>query len=230
MPKRNTINRVSERTSDSHRDNSRDENEKEISKRFLKKLALQSLLGAFRNYFILLGLRGVYKLAMTVLSSAKRGTNKQFNLRDSFFGKDAHRMAFVFSGFTFTWKVLSRLLPRTNALSKDVNYFIAGSLSGLFILFEKRNFRSQYWQTLLFRSLQSGALTLYQKTGISVPYGSQLFFTIVATQVLYAFVLFPNTLPPSELKLMFNMSKVPPNLFEINRRILKRREKCQQSN
>ncbi|KAI0236089.1 hypothetical protein L0F63_004464 [Massospora cicadina] len=77
---------------------------------------------------------------------------------------------------------------------------------------------------MLFRSLHSGFLTLSKQTGFYVPYGSQLFFMLVATQVMYAFVLFPNTLPSSETKLMYKLSKIPENLFEINRKLLRGKE------
>nr|VWP01858.1 N/A [Ganoderma boninense] len=103
----------------------------------------------------------------------------------------------------------------------------AGSLAGaLAILFEKRSRRVGIAQRCLFgRYLSSGLQgsfnAMSDKHGFKIPHGDVLVFTLCCGQIMYAFLMRPDTLPPSYNRWIQVASKVPEEAVRVNKTLVR---------
>ncbi|KAF9076157.1 hypothetical protein BDP27DRAFT_1389599 [Rhodocollybia butyracea] len=94
---------------------------------------------------------------------------------------------------------------------------LAGALAGgLGILWETRGRRVTIAQQMFVRGLQ-GTYNLYSsKHNINIPHGDILVFSLVCGQILYAFLLRPDSLPHSYTNWISSAAKVPAACLRMN--------------
>ncbi|RDX55387.1 hypothetical protein OH76DRAFT_1396775 [Lentinus brumalis] len=86
----------------------------------------------------------------------------------------------------------------------------AGSLAGaIAIMFEKRSRRVGIAQQMFVRGLQGSFNAMSDKHGFKIPHGDVIIFTLCCGQIMYAFLMRPETLPPSYNRWIQVASKVP---------------------
>ncbi|KAF9459161.1 hypothetical protein BDZ94DRAFT_1300726 [Collybia nuda] len=93
----------------------------------------------------------------------------------------------------------------------------AGALAGgMAIMFEKRNRRGVIAQQMFVRGLQGSYNAYTTKRGINVPNGDVLVFALACGQILYGFLLRPDTLPRSYSAWIGQAAKVPAECVRMN--------------
>jgi hypothetical protein len=89
-------------------------------------------------------------------------------------------------------------------------------VGGLSILAETPERRVSYMQQLAVRALQSLYASLHSRNLISVPHGGALLYTLAGSQVMYAYMMRPETLPPDFYKFMVKAARVPDPVLRLN--------------
>ncbi|THH14186.1 hypothetical protein EW146_g6121 [Bondarzewia mesenterica] len=95
---------------------------------------------------------------------------------------------------------------------------VAGAIAGGFaIMFEKRSRRTVIAQQLFVRGLQGSYNATSQRYRFRVPYGGVLVFSLACGQILYGFLLRPDTLPRSYVTWINTAGKIPAEAVKMNR-------------
>ncbi|KAJ7172550.1 hypothetical protein C8R46DRAFT_154462 [Mycena filopes] len=99
---------------------------------------------------------------------------------------------------------------------------LAGAISGgLAVLWEKRSRQTFFAQQLFVRGLQGTYNAYSERTGLRIPHGATIVFSLACGQIMYAFFLRPDTLPRSYIAWIQEASKADPNSFVLNRRAVR---------
>jgi len=146
---------------------------------------------------------------------SRKGTIYRAFIR-GFFGKDAIRFAVGFGGFSFLWKFINNGLRYTRNKDDKWNSFVAGSIAGFSLLAEKRERRIEISQQLFVRALQALCNAGRARKYFRIPHGIPLLFMITTGQVLYAYTMHPNTIPPEFLQWMMEIGRVPKETLDLN--------------
>ncbi|KAH8092537.1 hypothetical protein BXZ70DRAFT_898184 [Cristinia sonorae] len=95
---------------------------------------------------------------------------------------------------------------------------LAGSVAGaVAICFEKSSRRTTIAQQLFVRGLQGSYNTFSATSGFTIPHGDVMLFSLCCGQILYSFLMRPETLPPSYINWMSHACKVNPSSVAMNR-------------
>lgn len=98
----------------------------------------------------------------------------------------------------------------------------AGSIAGaVAVMFEKRANRVAVAQQMFVRGLQGSYNAFTSKRGIRVPHGDVIVFSLCCGQILYGFLLRPDTLPHSYNKWIEAASMTPPGGIRMNRDLVR---------
>ncbi|KAI0638621.1 hypothetical protein C8Q77DRAFT_1091963 [Trametes polyzona] len=93
----------------------------------------------------------------------------------------------------------------------------AGTVAGaIAIMFEKRSRRVGIAQQMFVRGLQGSFNAMSDKHGFKIPHGDVIVFTLCCGQIMYAFLMRPDTLPPSYNRWIQVASKVPAEAVKVN--------------
>ncbi|KAF8627859.1 hypothetical protein AX15_004206 [Amanita polypyramis BW_CC] len=99
---------------------------------------------------------------------------------------------------------------------------LAGAIAGgLAIIWEKRSRREIIAQQLFVRGLQGSYNSFTTKHNIRVPHGDVLVFSLACSQIMYAFLLRPDTLSRPYRSWISEASKVPPECIRMNLGLVK---------
>ncbi|KAF8338497.1 hypothetical protein F5887DRAFT_514825 [Amanita rubescens] len=99
---------------------------------------------------------------------------------------------------------------------------LAGAIAGgLAIIWEKRSRREIVAQQLFVRGLQGSYNSFTTKHNIHIPHGDVLLFSLACGQILYAFLLRPDTLDKSYRAWIGQAAKVPPGCLRMNYGLVK---------
>ncbi|KAM5542337.1 hypothetical protein V8D89_003796 [Ganoderma adspersum] len=98
----------------------------------------------------------------------------------------------------------------------------AGSLAGaIAIMFETRSRRVGIAQQMFVRGLQGSFNAMSDKHGFKIPHGDVLVFTLCCGQIMYAFLMRPDTLPHSYNRWIQVASKVPEEGVLVNKSLVR---------
>ncbi|KAF8520730.1 hypothetical protein BU17DRAFT_75560 [Hysterangium stoloniferum] len=101
--------------------------------------------------------------------------------------------------------------------TKRWHAIVAGAVAGgLSLLFEKKRRRVTIAQQLFVRGLQGSYNEFTTRHGIKVPFGAVILFGVCSGQILYAFLLRPDTIPAGYNDWIQKASKVLPETIRIN--------------
>ncbi|TFY76234.1 hypothetical protein EWM64_g7778 [Hericium alpestre] len=99
---------------------------------------------------------------------------------------------------------------------------VAGSVAGgLAILFEKKSRRTTIAQQLFVRGLQGSYNAFSVKHGFHIPHGDVIVFSLMCGQILYGFLLRPDTLPRSYVTWINKAGKIPVEGVNMNRDLVR---------
>ncbi|KAF9175578.1 hypothetical protein BGX21_004852 [Mortierella sp. AD011] len=176
-----------------------------------------AILGAIRSGGVTYGLKALVNLCLGMLKLMRgKGSFAQI-FKDSFFGVDAIRFGSFFGAFSFLWKFVNNGLRLYRGKDDRLNGAIAGAIAGLSILIESHDRRVTFAQTMLIRAGQ-GVYNAGKHRGVfSFRHGDALLFALACGQVMYAYTIQPQSIPPEYLKFMVNTARVPTEALAFNR-------------
>ncbi|KAI3650996.1 hypothetical protein MP228_004477 [Amoeboaphelidium protococcarum] len=147
--------------------------------------------------------------------------------------QESFRFGAFMGGFTLVWKTAfpilqiidysnSRFMSRLLLIQQQsqdhvtaqrrinrLNGFIAGFLSGFTILIESKSKMKMFGQQAVVRSMQCLYNAGKSRGLINLPYGDVVLFTLGTAQVLYAYVMHPQTLPKDFYGFMVQSAQIP---------------------
>lgn len=107
-------------------------------------------------------------------------------------------------GFNYIHCMLGKYLGQTGW-----NSFIAGSLSGLSVLFMSVDTRRTLSLYIMIRAAQCIYNELKRRGSIKpIPHGDSWLFILSSAQVMYSYVMRPDSLPPSYFKFIRNTGPI----------------------
>ncbi|KAI1303392.1 hypothetical protein EDD11_005355 [Mortierella claussenii] len=176
-----------------------------------------AVLGAIRSGGVSYGMKAMVNLCLGMLKVMKgKGSFVQI-FKESFFGVDAVRFGSFFGAFSFLWKLINNGLKLYRGKDDRVNGAIAGAIAGLAILIESHERRVTFAQQMLIRAGQ-GVYNAGKHRGVfSFRHGDALLFAVACGQVMYAYTMQPESIPPEYLKFMVNTARVPTEALAFNR-------------
>ncbi|KAI7815802.1 hypothetical protein BC939DRAFT_87666 [Gamsiella multidivaricata] len=137
--------------------------------------------------------------------------------KDSFFGADALRFGSFFGAFSFLWKFVNNGLRLYRGKDDRINGAVAGAIAGLAILIESHERRVTFAQQMLIRAGQ-GVYNAGKHRGVfRFRHGDAVLFALACGQVMYAYTMQPESIPPEYLKFMVNTARVPTEALALNR-------------
>ncbi|KAG9324804.1 hypothetical protein KVV02_004677 [Mortierella alpina] len=176
-----------------------------------------AILGAIRSGGISYGLKAMVNLCLGMLKVVKGKAPFGHIFKDSFFGPDAVRFGSFFALFSFLWKSVNNGLKLYRGTDDRLNGAVAGAIAGLAILIESHERRVSFAQQMLIRAGQ-GVYNAGKHRGLfSFRHGDAALFALACGQVLYAYTMQPESIPPEYLKFMINTARVPPEALAFNR-------------
>ncbi|KAG0029769.1 hypothetical protein BGZ81_003456 [Podila clonocystis] len=176
-----------------------------------------ALLGAIRSGGVSYGLKALVNLCLGMLKLMKGKATFGPIFKDAFFGADAIRFGSFFGMFSFLWKFVNNGLKLHRGKDDRLNGAIAGAIAGLAILIESHERRVTFAQQMMIRSMQ-GVYNAGKHRGLfSFRHGDAALFAIACGQVMYAYTMQPDSIPPEYLKFMLNTARVPAEALAFNR-------------
>ncbi|DBA88737.1 hypothetical protein WJX77_009059 [Trebouxia sp. C0004] len=142
--------------------------------------------------------------------------------------EDAVRLGLFIGGFTGSYHLISGALNKwQGSLSPSQNCMAAGTAAGLTLMFlskERRRTLALYMLAriaqCLYNSLKQQGL--FHFWGSDWAYGDALLFALSSAQVMYAYVMRPETLPKSYWKFIVKSGPIEPPVLEAVRRSIRK--------
>ncbi|KAK5821831.1 hypothetical protein F5H01DRAFT_411536 [Linnemannia elongata] len=176
-----------------------------------------SILGAIRSGGVSYGMKAMVNLCLGMLKLMKGKGSFGEIFKESFFGADAIRFGSFFGVFSFLWKFVNNGLKLYRGKDDRLNGAVAGAIAGLAILIESHERRVTFAQQMLIRAGQ-GVYNAGKHRGLfSFRHGDAALFALACGQVMYAYTMQPESIPPEYLKFMINTARVPPEALAFNR-------------
>ncbi|CAD6930523.1 unnamed protein product [Tilletia controversa] len=105
---------------------------------------------------------------------------------------------------------ISNSRSNSDPRSKIWHAYVAGAVSALAVLAERKETRVTLAQQLFVRGLEGSYNVMHAKNWISIPHGAVLVFGIACGQIMYAWLHAPDTLPRSYVAWITQASHVAP--------------------
>ncbi|CAG8501558.1 8173_t:CDS:2 [Ambispora leptoticha] len=186
-----------------------------------KAILAHAITGGLRTYLLAHGARGALNFILhltMMLRKRKLRIGRAFKY--GFFGKDALRFGLAFGGFSFLWKLINNGLRHTRGKDDMWNGMVAGSIAGLSILAEKRERRITIAQQLFVRAMQGVYNAGQAREYFHFPHGDSILFAVCSAQLLYAYTMQPNTIPPEFLHFMVKTAGVSRETLAFNKKFV----------
>ncbi|UZJ51618.1 hypothetical protein CBS101457_000938 [Exobasidium rhododendri] len=104
--------------------------------------------------------------------------------------------------------------------SKVWHAYVAGAISALAIMIDKKDNRVSLAQQLLVRGLEGTYNTAHSKGLVNIPNGAVISFGLACGQIMYAWLNQPHTLPRSYISWITQASHISPAALPIHRDIM----------
>ena len=143
---------------------------------------------------------------------------KNFHIRE-----EAVRLALFCSSFFSIYTLSTDLLIKLRRVNDSFNSYISGGLSGLSLLFYFKHSRRTISLYIMARLLQCVYNSLKDKGKLDsikpyLKHGDSLLFILSSAQVMFAYVMYPKTLPPSYNKFIIETGPINRTIIEAVRR------------
>ncbi|KAI8582245.1 hypothetical protein K450DRAFT_228052 [Umbelopsis ramanniana AG] len=175
-----------------------------------------ALHGGARAFLLAYGVRAGVNFCLYLLRVARKRAPLANILHASFQSLDALRFGAMFGSFSLLWKLINNGMRHYRGKEDRFNGMVAGSIAGLSILFEKKERRVDIAQQFFVRALQALYNAGKERDIVNFKNGDALLFALTSAQVLYAYTMQPQTLPPDFYSFMLKAARVPKDLLELN--------------
>ncbi|KAI1315480.1 hypothetical protein EDD11_000712 [Mortierella claussenii] len=176
-----------------------------------------AFLGAIRSGGVSYGAKALVNLCLGMLKVMNGKVSLGRVLKDSFVGNDAVRFGSFFGMFSFLWKLVNNGLKLYRGVDDRINGAIAGAIAGLAILIESHERRVTFAQQMFIRSMQGVYNAGKYRGQFSFRHGDALMFAIGSAQIMYAYTMYPDTIPKEFLGFMVKTARVPAEALALNR-------------
>jgi len=175
-----------------------------------------ALRGGARAFLLAYGVRAGVNFCLYLIRVVRKRAAISNILNASFRSLDALRFGAMFGSFSLLWKLINNGMRHYRGKEDRLNGMVAGSIAGLSILFEKKERRVDIAQQLFVRALQALWNAGKERDIVGLENGDALLFALTSAQVLYAYTMQPQTLPPDFYSFMLKAARVPKDLLELN--------------
>ncbi|KAG1143041.1 hypothetical protein G6F37_007159 [Rhizopus arrhizus] len=175
-----------------------------------------ALKGGARGFILAYGVRAGVNFCLYLIRVIRKKAPIGKILEASLKSLDAFRFAAMFGSFSFLWKSVNNGLRIYRNKDDRLNGLISGAVAGLSILFEKEERRIDLAQQLLVRALQAIYNAGKARNIFYFRNGDALLFAITCAQVLYAYTMRPDTLPPDFYSFMVKTARCPKESLLLN--------------
>ncbi|KAL0090897.1 hypothetical protein J3Q64DRAFT_1707611 [Phycomyces blakesleeanus] len=182
----------------------------------LEELIHHALKGGARAFLLAYGVRAGVNFCLYLLRVMRKKAPIANILAASFKNLDALRFGAMFGSFALLWKSVNNGMRLYRGKEDRLNGFVGGAAAGLAILFEKPNRRVDIAQQLLVRAVQAIYNAGKARDIFYFKNGDSLLFGLTCAQILYAYTMQPQTLPPDFYVFMVKAARVPESLLRLN--------------
>ncbi|KAJ3359993.1 hypothetical protein HDU91_004755 [Kappamyces sp. JEL0680] len=176
-----------------------------------------SLKGGLRSFTISYLLRGGVNFLIRLFSVFRKKSSLKVAFLQSFFGIETRRFAGMIGVFSFLFKLISNGLFYSRKEHSKRNGAIAGAIAGLAVLIETPENRITISQQFFMRAMQAGKNALKQRQLFSFPHGDTFLFSLAVASIMYAYTMWPATIPKAYYSWIVQHGRVPKAMVELNR-------------
>ncbi|OBZ87329.1 hypothetical protein A0J61_04629 [Choanephora cucurbitarum] len=181
-----------------------------------KDIVQHALIGASRAFLLAYGVRGSISFCLYLFRVLRKRAPWSLILEASFKNPDSLRFGAMFGTFALLWKSINNGMRYYRGKDDRLNGLVSGAIAGLSILFEKKERRVDIAQQLLVRSLQAIYNAGKARDIFYFKNGDALLFAVTCAQVLYAYTMHPETLPPDFYSFMVKAARCPKGALLLN--------------
>jgi len=185
----------------------------------LREILAESFKTFVNGFIIAYGLRTGLSLAMRVIYLMKKNPTRLLSFSQLLSEKNlivrvaAVRLGLTLGGFTGGYTLIKGLLDYNFGRESKWNSLIGGTVAGLCLLFQERENRRTPALYLLARLAQclynsSKSRGKWHLWGSSWSHGDTLLFALSSAQVMYAYVMRPDTIPVSYFNFIARTSPI----------------------
>jgi hypothetical protein len=181
------------------------------------EILLHSLKGGGRSFVISFLLRGGVNFVIRLFTIFKRKIGSREAFLRSFFGIETTRFASMIGLFSFLFKAISNSLYFISKKHSKRHGAVAGAIAGLAVLVESPENRVSISQQFFMRAMQAGKNALKQRRLLSFPHGDTMLFSVAVASIMYAYTMYPDTIPRAYYSWIVQHGRVPKPIVELNR-------------
>ncbi|RKP07418.1 hypothetical protein THASP1DRAFT_30768 [Thamnocephalis sphaerospora] len=175
-----------------------------------------AIKGAIRAFTLAYGARVTLAFLLRLLAVLRKKDTILGALLAAVRSQDGPRFGAFFGLFAFGWKLVSHSLREIRGIDDRWNDFVGGCVGGLAILAETPERRVSYMQQMSVRALQAIYASLHSRNLVSIPHGGAWLFALTGSQVMYAYMMRPETLPSDFYRFMVGAARVPDPILRYN--------------
>ncbi|KAG0051187.1 hypothetical protein BGZ83_004008 [Gryganskiella cystojenkinii] len=180
-----------------------------------------AVLGAVRSGSVSYGMKAIVNLCLGMIKLMKGRSSFASIFKDAFMGQDAIRMGTFFGLFSFLWKFVNNGLKLYRGTDDRVNGAIAGAIAGLALFVESPERRVTFAQQMFVRSMQGVYNAGKYRGQFSFRHGDAVLFALGSAQVMYAFLMHPDTIPKEFFGFMSKTCRITAEMLAFNRSIVR---------
>ncbi|KAI9486495.1 MAG: hypothetical protein EXX96DRAFT_534748 [Benjaminiella poitrasii] len=181
-----------------------------------ERIINHSIKGGLRSFILAYGVRATVSFCLYLIRIVRGKAQWSLILKASFQNVDPLRFGAMFGSFSFLWKSINNSMRLYRGKDDRLNGLVSGAVAGLSILFEKKERRIDIAQQLLVRALQAIYNAGKARDIFYFRNGDALLFGLTCGQVLYAYTMRPETLPPDFYSFMIKAARCPQGSLQLN--------------
>lgn len=140
-------------------------------------------------------------------------------IKDSVLHAECRQYAMAVGGFAGTWKLVNNSLRIRNRFPHRVNGAIAGATAAVWLTWLPVGTQKSFSVQMFLRALQLLYNYHKEKSKLSLPHGDVALFAVSCSQIMYAFMLRPSTIPKSYYSWTLNISNSHVTVLDANRKL-----------
>ncbi|KAF7725989.1 hypothetical protein EC973_009135 [Apophysomyces ossiformis] len=180
------------------------------------ELLQHAVKGGARAFILAYGVRAGVNFCLYLLRVMRKKAPIARILAASFKNMDSLRFGAMFGSFAFLWKFVNNGMRIYRGKDDRLNGLVGGAVAGLSILFEKKERRVDIAQQLFVRALQAIYNAGKARDIFYFRNGDALLFGLTCAQVMYAYTMQPQTLPPDFYSFMIKAARCPKPALLLN--------------
>ncbi|CAO3647052.1 unnamed protein product [Mucor fragilis] len=186
-----------------------------------KEVIQHAIKGATRAFVLAYGVRATVNFCLYLIRILRGKASWDHILQASFKNLDSVRFGAMFGSFALLWKSVNNGMRLYRGKDDRLNGLVGGAVAGLSILFEKKERRVDIAQQMLVRALQAIYNAGKARDIFYFKHGDALLFAVTCAQVLYAYTMRPETLPPDFYSFMIKAARCPEGALRLNEKTVR---------